>query len=45
MINNEDTINQILKTDNNKIKKFLGSNWLIKDSGFILFYSNILETF
>ena len=43
MINNEEIINQILNCDVIKIKKFLGSNWLIRESGFILYYSNILN--
>ena len=43
MMNNEEIINQILNYNDIKIKKFLGSNWLIKDSGFILYYSNIIS--
>lgn len=43
IINNEEIINQILNNDDVRIKKFLGSDYLIKDSGFILYYSNILN--
>ena len=43
IMNNEEIINQILNYNDIKIKKFLGSSWLIKDSGFILYYSNIIS--
>ena len=43
IINNEEIINQILNFNELKIKKFIGSNWLVKESGFILYYSNIIN--
>ena len=43
IINNEEIIKQILNCDDIKIKKFIGSDWLVKESGFILYYSNILN--
>ena len=43
ILDNAEIINQILNTDEIKIKKFIGSNWIIKDSGFILYYLNIFS--
>ena len=43
IISNEEIINQILNSGDIKIKKFIGSDWLVKESGFILYYSNILN--
>ena len=43
IINNVEIINQILNNDDIRIKKFIGSDYLVKDSGFILYYSNILN--
>ena len=45
IIINEDIINQILNNEELKSKKFIGSNWLIKGSGFILYHSNIFTSF
>ena len=38
IIINEEIINQILNNEEFKIKKFIGSNWLIKGSGFIILF-------
>ena len=43
IINNEEIINQIFNNKDIKIKKFIGSNWLIKESGFIFYFSNDLS--
>ena len=40
---NEEIINRILNNGDIKIIKFIGSDWLVKESGFILYYSNILN--
>ena len=43
IVENEEIINQILNGEEFSIKKFIGSHWQIKDSGFILYYLNIVN--